>query len=145
MTLTFFIIFEGFFCVGGSTGVWLVGWLVGSRRTRKGGMMALKCSPELEYSPRWELRTVFTYLHRHLRIWGCSHCGAAETHLTRNHEVWSLASLSGLRIWRCRELWCSHRHSSDPAFLWLWLWCRPAAVASIWPLVWNFHMLQGRP
>ena len=31
-------------------------------------------------------------------------------HLTRNHEtadsVRSLALLSGLRIWRCHELWC---------------------------------------
>ena len=33
---------------------------------------------------------------------------AVETNLTRNHEVagLTLASLSGLRIWRCRELWC---------------------------------------
>ena len=31
------------------------------------------------------------------------------TNLTRNHEVesQSLASLSGLRIWCFRELWCS--------------------------------------
>ena len=30
------------------------------------------------------------------------------TNLTTNHEVvvQSLASLSGLRIWYCRELWC---------------------------------------
>ena len=28
------------------------------------------------------------------------------TNLTRNHEVRSLASLSGLAIWRCCELWC---------------------------------------
>ena len=30
------------------------------------------------------------------------------TNPTRNHEVvvWSLASLRGLRIWRCGELWC---------------------------------------
>ena len=34
--------------------------------------------------------------------------GAAETNPTRNHEVrvQYLASLSGLRNWRCRELWC---------------------------------------
>ena len=34
--------------------------------------------------------------------------GAAEMNLTRNHEVpvWSLALLSGLRIWHCLELWC---------------------------------------
>ena len=27
-----------------------------------------------------------------------------------------------------------HRGSSDPALLWLWLWCRLAAVAAIQPL-----------
>ena len=27
------------------------------------------------------------------------------------------------------------RHSSDPELL--WLWCRPAAVALIWPLAWE--------
>jgi len=34
--------------------------------------------------------------------------GAVEMNLTRNHKVVvrSLASLSGLRIWRCYELWC---------------------------------------
>ena len=37
-----------------------------------------------------------------------SHHGAAQTHPTLNREVavLSLASLSGLRIRRCRELWC---------------------------------------
>ena len=34
--------------------------------------------------------------------------------------VQSLASLSGSRIWRCRELWC-----------------RPAAIAPIRPLAWD--------
>ena len=29
------------------------------------------------------------------------------------------------------------RCGSDPALLWLWLWCRPAAAAAIWPLVWE--------
>ena len=28
------------------------------------------------------------------------------TNLIRDHEVQSLASLSGLRIWHCHELWC---------------------------------------
>ena len=32
--------------------------------------------------------------------------GAAEMKQTRSHEVPSLASLSGLRIWCCCELWC---------------------------------------
>ena len=39
---------------------------------------------------------------------------------TMRLQVRSLASLSGLRIWRCRELWC-----------------RPAAVAQIQPLAWE--------
>ena len=46
----------------------------------------------------------------------------------------SLALLRELRIRPCRELWCSCRRS-DPVLL--WLWCRPAAVALIWPLVWG--------
>ena len=58
---------------------------------------------------------------------------------TRNHEVvGSIPSLSGLRIWcRSRGLSCGvgHRHGSNPALL--WLWCRPAAVASIGPLAWE--------
>ena len=39
---------------------------------------------------------------------GTSHCGLAEMNLTRirSLRVRSLASLSGLRIWHCRELWC---------------------------------------
>ena len=49
--------------------------------------------------------------------------------------VWSLASLSGLRI-QCL-LWAasvSHRHSLD--LLLPWLWHRPAAAAPIRPLAW---------
>ena len=36
-----------------------------------------------------------------------SHRGAVEMNPTRNHEVVGmiLAFLSGLRIWRCHELW----------------------------------------
>ena len=37
--------------------------------------------------------------------------------------VWSLASISGLRIWHCCELWC-----------------RPAALAPIQPLAWELHI-----
>ena len=39
---------------------------------------------------------------------GSFHCGAEETNLTSNHEVAGLimASLSGLRIFPCCELWC---------------------------------------
>ena len=55
-------------------------------------------------------------------------------------QVQSLASLSGLRIWSCSELCGGRRCSLDPMLL--SLWCRPAAVALIWPLPWNFHMPQ---
>ena len=51
-------------------------------------------------------------------------------------QVQSLASLSGLRIWRCRE-----QHSSDPALL--WLRCKPAAAALIQPLVWKLPYAAG--
>ena len=46
--------------------------------------------------------------------------------------VQSLASLIGLRIQCCRELWCSCRHGLDLALL--WLWCRPVTTAPIRPL-----------
>ena len=47
-------------------------------------------------------------------------------------QVRSLAPLSGLRIWCCREQWCSSQNSCD--LMLLWLWCRWAAVAPIGPL-----------
>ena len=36
-----------------------------------------------------------------------------------------------------------HRHGSDPSLL--WLWCRPAAVAPMWPLTWAPPYLKGVP
>ena len=60
-------------------------------------------------------------------------------------QVWSLASLSGLRIWHCCDCGVGHRCGLDPALLWLWLWRRPAAVALIRPPAGNFHMPQVRP
>ena len=50
-------------------------------------------------------------------------------------QIPSLASLSGLRIGHCRELWCRSRRGSDLALL--QLWCRAAAVALIGPLAWE--------
>ena len=47
-------------------------------------------------------------------------------------RVRSLASLSGYRIPSCHELWC--RLQTWLGSRWLWLWCRPAAVALIRPL-----------
>ena len=45
-------------------------------------------------------------------------------------QVRSLASLSGFRIRRCCELWCRSQIQlrSDPALLWLWLWCSPVGL-----------------
>ena len=50
-------------------------------------------------------------------------------------QVRSVASLSGLRIRRCHELWCGPRGSSDLVLL--WLWHRPVATALIQPLAWE--------
>ena len=50
-------------------------------------------------------------------------------------RIRSLALLSGLRIWRCPELWCRLRHGSDPELLWLWR--RLVATALIRPLAWE--------
>ena len=66
-------------------------------------------------------------------------------------QVQSLALLSGLRIWRCRELWCrsqmrlgsgvavscgvDRRCSLDLVLPWLWR--RPAATALIGLLAWE--------
>ena len=55
------------------------------------------------------------------RNWS-SHCGAAETNPTRNHEI--VVLIPGLAQW-----------VKDLALL--WLWCRPAAVALIKPLTWK--------
>ena len=52
-------------------------------------------------------------------------------------RVRPLASLSGLRMWCCRELRCR----SDPA--WLWLWRRLAAAALTQPLAWEIACAKG--
>ena len=49
--------------------------------------------------------------------------------------VQSLAPLSGLRIRHWCELWCRSQRWLES--LLLWLWCRPAAAAPIWPLAWD--------
>ena len=59
--------------------------------------------------------------------------------VTMRLQLRSLASLSELRIWHHRELWCSSQGSSDPVLLWLWL----AAVALIQPLAWELPYVAG--
>ena len=56
-------------------------------------------------------------------------------------QLVSMASLSGLRIWRRRELRCRSQTWSDPTLL--WLWCRMVAIAPIWPLAWEFPYAMG--
>ena len=60
---------------------------------------------------------------------------------TTRFQVRSPASLSGLRIWLCLELWCGLQMWSDPKLL--WLWCRPAVAALIQPLAWEFPYASG--
>ena len=55
--------------------------------------------------------------------------------------VWSLASLSGLRIRRCRELW--YRLHTQLRFCIAVLWCRLVAVALIGPLAWETPYAMG--
>ena len=50
-------------------------------------------------------------------------------------QVQTLASLSGLRIWHCHELWC--RSKMRLGSLVLWLWRGLAAAAPIGPLAWE--------
>ena len=60
----------------------------------------LKCRQETELSKSWLAPCLKNLMRR-------SRCGSGETNLTTIHEdvVQSLASLSRLRIQRCRELW----------------------------------------
>ena len=56
-------------------------------------------------------------------------------------QVQSLASLGGLGIRHCHELWCRLQTGSDPALL--WLWCMLTATAPIRPLAWEAPYAAG--
>ena len=47
-------------------------------------------------------------------------------------QVWSLASLSGLRTQHCHELWCRSTN-----LVLLWQWHRPEAIVPIQPPAWE--------
>ena len=68
-----------------------------------------KCSKEWEF-PSWLSGNKSNY-----HPWGCRFL------------------LSGLRIWGCHQLWCRLQTLLSDTSL-LWLWCRLAATAPIWPL-----------
>ena len=75
---------------------------------------------------------------------GSSHRGSVLTNLTSIHEDEGSnpASLSGLRIWRCRELRRRlQMRLGSPTFL--RLWCRPASVAH--PLAWELPCFRCCP
>ena len=56
-------------------------------------------------------------------------------------QLRSLASLSGLRIWHCHELWCRSQMRLGSELLWLWR--RPGATVLVQPLVWELPYATG--
>ena len=60
---------------------------------------------------------------------------------TMSSRVRSLASLSGLRIWRAMSCGVGPRLGLDLTLL--WLWCRPAATDPIGPLAWETLHAMG--
>ena len=56
-------------------------------------------------------------------------------------RVRSLASPSGLRSGIALSCGVGRRRGLDPVLL--WLWCRPVAVALIWPLAWELSYAIG--
>ena len=63
-------------------------------------------------------------------------CGSAVVNQSRIHEdTGYYCAIPGLAQWvkdlHCHDLWCWSQ------MLWLWLWCRPEAVAPIQTLAWK--------
>ena len=79
----------------------------------------------------------FLWLPSQITISSGSSChGSAVMHPTSMRTwVWSLAFLSGLRIWHCHELWCSLQTRLGSC----------TAVAPILPLAWELPMPQVQP
>ena len=73
-----------------------------------------------------------------------SFCFAQQVMISIHDGVGSLlASLSGLRIQRCCELWC--RSETRLGSYFAVAVAKLAAVALIQPPAWNFHMPQVQP
>ena len=77
-----------------------------------------------------------------LEGWSSCH-GSVEMNplVSLRTRVWSPASLSGLGIWPCRELW--YRLQTWLGLMLLWLWNRLTAVALILPLAWELSYTVG--
>ena len=75
---------------------------------------------------------IASFLHRQNQRLRSSYHGSVETNLTMSMrmQVWSLASLSGLRIWHCHELWCRSQ---------MWLGSQ-VAVAVAWASGYSFNL-----
>ena len=63
--------------------------------------------------------------------------------ISRRTQVRTLALLSELRIWYCRDLWCRSqtRLGSGVAVA---VWCRPVAIAPLPPLTWEPPYAEGK-
>ena len=72
---------------------------------------------------------------------GSSCCGSvvANPTVSMRMRVQSLASLSGLRVWGCLELWYRSQSGLDPVLLWHWL----AIAVLVQPLAWELPYTTG--
>ena len=76
------------------------------------------------------------YIYVHEEYWSeSSHCDPGERNQTSIHE--DPGSIPGIAV----NCGVGHRLGLDPALLWLWY--RPAAIAPIWPLAWEFRYTEG--